>query len=155
MSRLRDYETRPHETPRSENGRSVTELLKELRDEGIALFRQEVQLVKQEMSEKAARVGRNAGYLAAGAMLAYSGLVIVLLAVAALVYVGLVAAGLSHMMAGWLAPLIVGGVVLLIGFGMIKKAQHTLSKETAVPQHTADSMKENKQWAKEKVTHDR
>lgn len=131
---------------------SLTDLLKELRDEGTALFRQEVQLAKQELSEKAGRVGRNVGYLVAGSMVAYAGVVVILLALSALLYMGLVAADLSHMTAGWLAPLIVGAVVALIGFGMVKKAQHTLSEETAVPERTRDSLLEDKQWIQEKVT---
>jgi hypothetical protein len=131
---------------------TVVELIKQLRDEGTTLFRQEILLAKQEMSEKVSRVGRNVGYLVAGGLVAYAGVVVVLLALSALVYTGLVAAGLSHFISGWLAPLIVGGVVALIGFGLVKKAQHALADETAVPERTKQSLQEDKQWIQNKVT---
>lgn len=131
---------------------SLTQLLKELRDEGTLLFRQEVELARTELSEKISRVGRNVGYLVAGSLVAYAGVVVILLALSALLYVGLVAAGMSHMVAGWLAPLIVGAVVALIGFGLVKKAQSTLSAETTVPERTRQSLQEDQQWIQEKVT---
>ena len=138
---------------RSHDGQpSVADLFKELRDEGTALFRQEVQLAKQEISEKLSRLGRNVGYLVAGSLVAYAGVIVVLLALSALLYMGLVAAGLSHMVSGWLAPLIVGLVVAIIGFALVKKAQHTLSEESTFPERTAQSLREDKQWMQEKVT---
>jgi hypothetical protein len=134
-----------------EEDHTVVDLIKQLRDEGTTLFRQEILLAKQEMSEKAARVGRNLGYLVAGGLVAYAGVVVVLLALSALLYTGLAAAGMSHFVAGWLAPLIVGGVVALIGFGLVKKAQHTLADETVVPERTKQSLEEDKQWIQNKV----
>jgi xanthine/uracil permease len=131
---------------------SIPDLLKDLRDEGTTLFRQEILLAKQEMSEKMGRVGRNLGFLAAGGLAAYAGVVVVLLALSALLYVGLVEMGLSHMMSGWLAPLIVGAIVALIGFAMMKKAQNTLSEETAVPERTRQSLQEDKDWIQQKVS---
>lgn len=130
---------------------TVVELIKQLRDEGTTLFRQEILLAKQEMSEKVARVGRNVGYLVAGGLVAYAGVVVILLALSVLLYTGLVAAGLSHFVSGWLAPLIVGGVVALIGFGLVKKAQHALADESAVPERTTQSLHEDKQWIQNKV----
>lgn len=151
MNHTTDVETYDESTVTSDRT-SVTTLLKELRDEGTVLFRQEIQLAKQEMSEKVARMGRNVGYLVAGGLMAYAGVVVVLLAISVLVYAGLVAIGLSHMIAGWLAPLVVGGIVMLIGFGMVKKAQSTLSDEAPMPERTVQSLNEDKQWAQEKVT---
>lgn len=150
MSHSVEYESREPQTEAADH--SITDLLKDLRDEGTLLFRQEIQLAKQEMSEKVARVGRNVGYLVAGGLVAYAGVVVVLLGLSVLVYAGLTAAGLSHMISGWLAPLIVGGVVALIGFGLVKKAQHTLSEESAVPERTMQSLREDKNWVQNKVT---
>lgn len=144
-----DEQIRQHHAPA--NDHSIVDLIKQLRDEGITLFRQEILLAKQEMSEKVSRVGRNVGYLVAGGLVAYAGVVVVLLALSALLYAGLIAAGLSHMVSGWLAPLIVGGVVALIGFALVKKAQHALADESAVPQRTKQSLQEDKQWIQNKV----
>lgn len=136
--------------PREE--RSLTVLVKELRDETITLMRQEVALAKTEMSEKAARVGRNVGYLGAGALVAYAGLIFLLLAATAGIYLGLVAADVSEATAWWLAPLIVGAVVLVIGYSLIQKAISTLKRETVVPERTAESLQRDKNWMKGKVT---
>ncbi|MCA9108994.1 MAG: phage holin family protein [Planctomycetaceae bacterium] len=151
MSHTTEVETYDENTATSDRT-SVTSLLKELRDEGTVLFRQEIQLAKQEMSEKVARMGRTIGYLVVGGLMAYAGVVVVLVAISALTYAGFVSIGLSHMVAGWLAPLIVGGIIALIGFSMVRKAQHTLAEEAVVPERTVQSLREDKKWAQEKVT---
>lgn len=46
--------------------RSIGELFAELAQESATLVRQEVQLAKTEMSQKASRVGKDVGFLAAG-----------------------------------------------------------------------------------------
>jgi hypothetical protein len=132
--------------------RSFAELLKDLRDESTMLIRQEVALAKTEMSEKAATYGRNAGYLGAGGALAHAGLVVLLLGLAALLYSGLVEAGVSHMISGFLAPLIVGGIVVAIGYGLVQKALSAFKRETPVPEKTINSLKENQQWLSHKAT---
>lgn len=131
---------------------SLTTLLKDLRDESTALLREEVALAKQEMSEKVSTVGNNAAQLVAGGLIAYAGAVVLFLALAVGVYGLLIAAEVSHMTAGWLAPLIVGGVLTALGYGMVKKAISTLQHTSATPERTVESVKHNAQWAKEKVT---
>ena len=106
--------------------RSITELIKELRDETIELVREEVALAKTEVSENVNRVARNSVYLGVGALIAFAGLIILLFAASAGAYVGLIAAGVENVTAGWLAPLIVGGIVLLIGYAFVQKAISTL-----------------------------
>jgi len=139
------------EAQRSTDGRSLMDLVRDLRDETTTLVRQEVALAKTELSEKASRVGRNVGSLAAGGMLAFAGLLFLLVAANVGVYLGLVAADLSHATAGWLAPLIVGGVVALIGYVLIQKAISTLKRESVVPERTKESLEADKEWMKEKV----
>ncbi|MGC1275808.1 MAG: phage holin family protein [Planctomycetaceae bacterium] len=134
------------------DGRSLTELFKSLRDETTLLVRQEVDLAKTEMSEKAAKAGRNAGYIGAGSVLAHAGAIVLLLGLSALLYYGLVEWGMSHMIAGWLAPLIVGAVIGLIGYVLIQKGVSTLKHESFVPKKTVDSLKENQQWLSRKAT---
>jgi hypothetical protein len=126
--------------------RSIGSLLKELRDETTTLFRQEIALAKTEMSEKASKAGRNAASIGAGAAVLMAGTLVLLFGVAALLYWGLVAMGLSHYIAGWLAPLIVGGVTALIGYGLIQKGVSTLKRMSPVPEKTVESIKEDKQW---------
>lgn len=133
------------------DGRSLTGLVRELRDEALALVRQEVALAKTEMSEKAARVARNSAFVGVGAFLAYAGLFVLLLAGVVGLYLGLVAAGLTHATAGWLSPLIIGAVVALIGYAFARKGLNTLKHESVVPERTVESIKADKEWMEEKV----
>lgn len=145
-----------HETVHATNRidrpeRSIADLIKELRDETTMLVREEVTLAKTEMSEKVNRVTRNAGYLVGGSLVAFAGLIVLLMAGSAGLYVGLVAAGLTHYTAGWLAPLIVGGVVVAIGYAFLQKAISTLKHESVVPERTAKTIQDDKNWMKQKV----
>jgi hypothetical protein len=134
------------------DSRSLTDLLKDLRDETTLLVRQELDLAKTEMSEKAAKAGRNAGYLAVGSALGHAALIVLLFGLSALLYYGLVEWGVEHIIAGWLAPLIVGAITALIGYALIQKAVSTFKRESLVPQKTVDSLKENQQWLSRKAT---
>ena len=57
---------------------SIVYLLKKLRDDTTALVRDEISLAKTEISEKIAITSRNVGYLAAGALVAYAALILIL-----------------------------------------------------------------------------
>ena len=57
---------------------SIVYLLKKLRDDTTTLVRDEISLAKTEISEKIASTSRNIGYLAAGALVAYAALLLVL-----------------------------------------------------------------------------
>ncbi|EMI17494.1 membrane protein containing DUF1469 [Rhodopirellula maiorica SM1] len=125
--------------------RSLSDLIKELRDESVALVREEVALAKTEMGEKVNKVGRNSAVLIAGAAVAHLGLIFVLLSASA---------GLERFYdslgmwfhGDWIAPLVVGLIVGIIGTVMLLKAKKTLSETTAVPERTIESLKEDKQW---------
>jgi uncharacterized small protein (DUF1192 family) len=134
------------------DSRSLMELIKELRDETITLLRQEVALAKTETSEKASVAGRNAASLAIGGLVAYAGLMFLLLAATVGLYVGLVEAGLTNATSGWTAPLIVGGVVTVIGWVMVQKALHTFRNESFDLERTKASINADKDWIKEKVS---
>lgn len=138
---------------RLENGeRSIGDLIRDLRDESLTLLRQEVALAKTEMSEKAAKLIRNLIYLAVGGLIAYAGLIFLILAVTFGAQVGLVKLGLSLDVATWLAPLLVGIIVGIVGYTLVQKAVSTLSNESIVPEKTTESLKEDKQWIEKKVT---
>lgn len=134
------------------DNRSITGLLRELRDETTILLRQEVALAKTEISEKASRAGRNAAYLAVGGAVAYAGVLFLLLAATTAILVGLEAMGLDREITLWLAPLIVGGIVALVGYGLVQKGISTLKHESLVPEKTTGSIQENKQWLQDKMS---
>ena len=130
--------------------RSLGQILRELRDESSMLLRKEVQLAKVEMSEKASRVGTNLGELAVGGGVAFAG-ALALLAAVVFGLTSLLSQLMSPGVAVWLAPLIVGTVLAVIGYGMIKKAVAALKQERMVPTQTTESLKENKEWLKSRI----
>lgn len=130
--------------------RSIGQLLKELRDETTTLLRQEVDLAKTEMGEKATRVGKNLGSLAVGGGVAFLGALALL---AAVIY-GLTSLLNQFMSVGvaiWLAPLIVGVVLAAIGYSLVQKALATLRQESLTPTRTTQTLQENKEWLKARM----
>lgn len=130
--------------------RSIGQLLKELRDETTTLLRQEVDLAKTEMSEKASRIGSNLGSLALGGSVAFLGALALL---AAVVY-GLTSILNQFMSVGvaiWLAPLIVGAALAAIGYSLVQKALATLRQESLTPRKTTETLQENKEWLKARM----
>jgi len=131
--------------------RSIGELIKDLRDESTTLIRQELALAKTEMSEKASQAARNSAYVGVGAVLCYLGLFFGLVAVT----LG-VAMVLGKMNLGWhswwLAPLLVGAIVGIVGWSVLKKGMNTLKHDSLVPDKTVQSLQEDKQWLQDKVT---
>jgi uncharacterized membrane protein len=129
----------------------LADLLKTLRDDTTTLLRQEVALAKTEASEKAAKLGRNAAYIAAGAFVALLGAIFLLMALTALLAVLLQKMGLSAAHSAWVAPLIVGAVITLVGYVLIKKGLDTIKRESLKPEKTIESLREDKQWLQNKV----
>jgi xanthine/uracil permease len=80
----------------------------------------------------------------AGALVAFAALIILL---DALVY-GLTEAGLQR----WLAALIVGGVVAIIGFILVRKGQNDLSASRLAPDRTAANVRKDINLVKEQVS---
>lgn len=144
-----DYRTHPG-MPRG-NDRTLSDLVKELRDETTILIQQELALAKTETSEKVSKVARNAAYIATGALIAYAGFIFLLLACSE----GLVAAfaewGMDPQIAIWLAPLLIGAIVCIAGYVFLQKGISTLRNESVVPEKTVASLKEDKEWVRHKL----
>ena len=131
--------------------RSIGQLLKELTQESSTLLKQEVSLAKTEMSEKASRIGANLGEVAVGGAVALLGAIALLLA-AVYGLTSILNNFMDQEVAVWLAPLIVGGILAAVGYSLIKKALATLKQESITPQKTTQSLQENKEWLKEKIS---
>jgi hypothetical protein len=127
----------------SKDERSLGELFADLARESSTLLRQEVQLAKTELSQKASRLGKDLAAVAVGGLVAYAGL----LAIIAALIIGLAAAGLPW----WLAALLVGGVVAGIGYGLIQRGLTALKREDLAPRRSMESLQEDARWAKEQV----
>lgn len=130
--------------------RSLGQILRDLRDETSQLLRQEVDLAKTEMSEKMSRLGSNMGSVATGGAVLFAG-ALVLLAALTLGLIALFSQFMDRDVAMWLAPLLVGGVLAFVGYGMVKKALQALKQEGIAPQRTTQSLKENKEWLTAKM----
>ncbi len=122
--------------------RSLGELFAELAQETTTLVRHEVNLAKVEMGEKASRAGKHVGFLAAGGAVAYAGLLAILAAVIIL---------LNAVMPLWLAALLVGLVVAVVGYLLVRRALDALRREDFTPQQTMETLKEDKEWAKDQT----
>ena len=122
--------------------RSLGELFSELAQETSTLVRQEVNLAKTEMSEKASRVGKDVGFLAAGGAVAYAGLLAILAAVIVV---------LDTFLPLWLAALLVGLVVVGVGYFLVKKGLDALKSEDVAPRQTIETLKEDGQWIKDQT----
>ena len=130
--------------------RSLGELLKELSSESGELLRKEVELAKTEFTEKATRVGGDVGAIALGGGMALAGgLALMLAAVYGLT--ALLDTFLPLGVAVWLAPLIVGAILVFMGYGRIKTALDDLKSTSLAPRQTTQSLQENKQWLKAKI----
>lgn len=132
-----------YEPPEPERGpkeeQSVGQLLRELSEETSTLVRQEVQLAKVELTEKAKQAGKGAGLLAAAAVMGLAllgALTAFLIAVIALVVPVWLSALVVTVLYG-----VVAGVLALAG----KKALQQVSPK---PEQTVDTLKEDVQWAK-------
>ncbi len=127
----------------SRDDRSLGELFAELAQETSTLVRQEVNLAKTEVSQKASRAGKHIGTLAAGGAVAYAGLLAILAAVIVL---------LDEVLPLWLSALLVGLVVAGVGYFLVRRGLNALKREDLAPRQTIETLKEDTQWAKDQTT---
>jgi hypothetical protein len=130
-----------HETPPDElRERPIGDLVKQLAGQTSTLVRQELDLAKAEMSQKATVAGKGAGLLGGAAV------------------VGLLAAGsltaclilaLSEVIPDWLAALIVALVMGAIAAVLALQGRNRIRAATPpVPEQTVETVKEDVEWAK-------
>ncbi len=121
----------------------VAELVKQLSEQTSRLARQEVELAKAELSLKAKRAGIGGGMFGGAA-------VVGLYAVGALVAAAI--AGLATAVATWAAALIIAAVLAAVAGVLALRGRTKLQQATPpVPEQTAESVKEDVQWAKTKA----
>jgi hypothetical protein len=132
-----------HESQPAQEEKSLGELFGDLSREVSTLVRQEATLARTEISQKASRVGKDVGMLAAGGAVAYAGL----LALMATVIILLANAGLDW----WASTLLVGVVVAGIGGFLVQRGLQALKNEDLAPRQTVETIKEDTQWARRQV----
>ncbi len=130
---------------------SITDLVKDLRDQTINMVRQQIELAKTETSEKVSTLGNNAASISAGGAVLYAGFLFLLAGITFLGYVVLTNLGLSPVLSLWLMPLITGVVVSLIGYMMIRGSMKKIKRMSILPGKTVHSIKEDQKWIRRKM----
>ena len=118
---------------------STPSLLRRLVDDVGSLFAQELALLKAETTRSIGDLKAAAASIAIGGAVAFTGAIFLLLAA---VY------GLSNVLEPWLAALIVGGVVTLIGVIMLASGRRKLEPAAVAPRRTADALRKDTEMIK-------
>ena len=121
---------------------SIGDLFSRLAADGASLMRQEVQLAKVELGEKAVQVGKQLGLMALGGGVAYAG---ILALVAALIVL------IGQFVAMWLSAFLVGVVVLAAGYLILRAQLAAFRHFDPIPKATVRTLKEDKDWMKEQL----
>lgn len=133
--------TRPN--GRHTDTRSLGDLLRELTGETRTLVRQEIGLAQTEISEKVSEAGKDAASMGAGGAIAYAGFIVLAFGLALL---------LGTVMANWLAFVITGAAIAIIGYVMLQGGLTALKKANFSLQRTENTLREDKKWIKEEMT---
>jgi len=124
------------------DNRSLGDLFATLASQTSTLVRQEVDLAKTELTQKATRAGREAGMIAVGGVLALGGY---LALVAALIIV------LSQFIPLWVSALVVGLALAGVGYFIIQQGLQALRRLDPAPRQTIATIKDDIAWAKEQT----
>ncbi len=126
--------------------KSIAALLADLSRETIDLVRQEMALARAEVTRSIQSTRTGLASMAGGAVVALGGFLVLLLAV-----VNGLAMFLPPDMAPWLSPLIVGAVVLFIGWLMLKGGESKLHADSLKPRRTMESLRRDGALVQEKA----
>lgn len=138
------FDAPPVETmSRPEVEPSLGQLFTELTDDMSTLVRQELELAKAETMQKVSQATRSIIMMVAGGLLAYAGLIALVIAAAI---------ALGALMPYWLSSLIVGLVVIIIGAVLVMSGRSSLANVSLVPEKTVETLKQDARWAKEQVS---
>ena len=121
---------------------SAIGLLRRLVDEFSTLFRKEIALAKAEVVQGFSQVKTGAISMASGGAMLFAGF-LVLLAAAVL--------GLSNIMPDWLAALIVGALVSIIGFVMINSGKSKFDPSALKPERTQHALQQDKEMVERRI----
>lgn len=127
-------------------GRSLLSLFSDLWRETTTLVHEEAELAKAELSEKVSQITTGAGEIAAGGAILFAGFIVLLFAA-----VGALELMLPTEHSIWLAPLIVGLVVMIIGYIALSRGKKQMQAESLAPRRTMESLKRDARLAKEHV----
>lgn len=129
---------------RTEDGKPLMGLFSDLWRETSTLVHDEAELAKAELSEKVSQVGAGAAEMAVAGGVLFAGFLILLFAA-----VGALDMLIDSPYAIWISPLIVGVVVMIVGYLLLKRGQQQVKPENLAPQRTVQSLRDDAQLARE------
>lgn len=146
MASIHDYpEGQPYveERPRAE-GRTLVGLFSDLWRETSTLVHEEAALAKAEISEKVSQIGTGAAAIGVGGAILFAGFIVLLFAA-----VGAIELLMQTEHAIWIAPLIVGLVVMIIGYIALNRGRKELKAQNLKPERTMESLRRDGQLVKD------
>lgn len=137
-----DSESRRPDTGRTPDASPGTvELLRSLVEDLRLWFSSETDLIKTELGEKSREAGRSVGSIAGGALVAFAGAILILIALGGASATGLAALGIDPLLASFLGFFLVGLIVIAIGAAVAKSALDKLSASHLKPQRSVNSLR--------------
>jgi hypothetical protein len=130
---------------------SLIALLRELRDETTTLVHQEIALAKAETTEKLISMGRQVAYIAGGIALGYTAIILLLLGIRDLLAQAFLSAGATAGVASAVSSFIVAALITAAGWALVSHARKALKGETLAPEKTIESVREDKEFIKQKL----
>ncbi|GAA5177548.1 phage holin family protein [Modicisalibacter zincidurans] len=128
------------ENRNTREGNSLGSLISTVTQEVTALIRNEVELAKAEIRQKTSQLGTGIGSVAAGGGVLLCGFLVLL---ASAVF------GLNIVVqAMWLSTLIVGAIVVIVGFIMLQGGKKKLKATNLTPDRTMASLQKDQGMAK-------
>lgn len=144
---------RPEVTPHAAKARADSDvhsppslggLLSSLWRDTTDLLAQQAELAKAEASDKIRQLGQSVTAIAASGAVMLAGFIILLLSA-----VNALAMYLDPEYAAWLAPLIVGAVVVAIGYAMLAAGRKAMEAQHLKPSRSIEAMRSNTHMVKE------
>ena len=126
-----------------ESDKPLMSLFSDLWRETSTLVHDEAELAKAELSEKVSQIGTGATEMAVAGGVIFAGFLVLLFAA-----VGALDMVLDSPHAVWLAPLIVGVVVMIVGYVLLKRGQHQVQPQSLAPDRTLQAMRDDAQMAR-------
>jgi len=131
---------------------SITDLLRDLRDDTARLLRDEVALAKTEVREITTRTARNVASIALGGAVVLAGSLVLLIGLAQWLTGVFLEHGMSAGSSALSGFLIIAVLVIATGAALLAKGRKAMAASSLTPSRTARSLQEDKQWAKEKLS---
>jgi uncharacterized membrane protein YqjE len=122
--------------------RSIPEVLQDIVGNLQEIIRSEFRLAKTELKEDASRAAKPIATFGMGLVFGFYAIGFLLLSS---VY------GLSTVMAGWLAALLVGTILAIFAIALMSSSGKKLKLVNPTPDKTIRSSEENVQWAKHPI----